>query len=361
MKKLKTKILLWLLVLSAWGAASADDKESKGISLYREGRYQEAIAALAEELQGACDERCKAISYAYLALCYEELGNSTTAETMWETVCRDYPNSIHAPDGNYFLACQAKARGDQKKWEQCLEKAATFFKSSRTAGRASWELGDYYRAKGNGVQAWKWYSYAIRSPFSKEEKLRIKGILDPLVEELLLYQKVPASTTYEVKARDTLQVVARKFNTTPGMILWINQKESPLLVEGENLKIVTMPLWVEVSKESFFLGVFFENGYYVRGYEIAGGEEVTTGNYFVGTKVKYPEWHDESRVVPYGHPDNPLGTRWIGFRSEILAIHGTNEPGCIGQKVSGSSICLRNKDVEFLFELLIEDTEVVVK
>jgi lipoprotein-anchoring transpeptidase ErfK/SrfK len=54
-----------------------------------------------------------------------------------------------------------------------------------------------------------------------------------------------------------------------------------------------------------------------------------------------------------GGIDNPLGARALdqfqGERDTLFRIHGTNEPGTIGQAVSSGCIRLLNKDVYNLY------------
>lgn len=59
-----------------------------------------------------------------------------------------------------------------------------------------------------------------------------------------------------------------------------------------------------------------------------------------------------------GHPDNPLGTRWMGFEvlkgdnAWIWAIHGTSEPEKIGTWASDGCIRMKTKDAEELYARL---------
>lgn len=93
------------------------------------------------------------------------------------------------------------------------------------------------------------------------------------------------------------------------------------------------------------------------------GEETTPGRYTVGNKTPEPPWFPAGRkMVVYGDPDNPLGTRWIGLEgSDSLGIHGTWEPESIGTMASDGCIRLRNEKVEELFEIIPQGSEVVVR
>lgn len=92
------------------------------------------------------------------------------------------------------------------------------------------------------------------------------------------------------------------------------------------------------------------------------GEETTPGSYMVGEKAPEPPWYPPGRVVPYGDPENPLGTRWIGLEnSNGLGIHGTWEPGTIGTMASDGCVRMRNQSVEELFEIIPKGSRVLVR
>ena len=70
--------------------------------------------------------------------------------------------------------------------------------------------------------------------------------------------------------------------------------------------------------------------------------------------------------VPFGDPQNPLGTRWIAWfspdgKKTSLGFHGTNEPESMGKMVSEGCVRMRNNDVEVLFEVVPRDSTVIVR
>jgi lipoprotein-anchoring transpeptidase ErfK/SrfK len=96
------------------------------------------------------------------------------------------------------------------------------------------------------------------------------------------------------------------------------------------------------------------------------GEETPTGEFTIGPKQKDPVWfrpgHDP---VPFGDPENPLGTRWLpwhaGGEKTGFGFHGTNEPEAVGGRVSQGCVRMRNEDVELLHAILPEGARVVVR
>jgi lipoprotein-anchoring transpeptidase ErfK/SrfK len=68
------------------------------------------------------------------------------------------------------------------------------------------------------------------------------------------------------------------------------------------------------------------------------------------------------RPVPFGEPENPLGTRWIAWEgSNGLGFHGTSEDDQIGEEASDGCIRLWNWAVEELFEILPMGSDIRVQ
>lgn len=105
----------------------------------------------------------------------------------------------------------------------------------------------------------------------------------------------------------------------------------------------------------------------VASYEVAVGREgwnTPTGQFSVFQKQTNPSWQHPftGEVMPPG-PDNPLGTRWIGFWSDgenSIGFHGTPDESVIGSAVSHGCVRMRNTDVLALYEQVGVDTPVTV-
>jgi lipoprotein-anchoring transpeptidase ErfK/SrfK len=87
------------------------------------------------------------------------------------------------------------------------------------------------------------------------------------------------------------------------------------------------------------------------------------GLFTVTVKAKEPYYRRKN--IPGGSPENPLGSRWIGFDAEetdgrIYGIHGTNEPGSIGKYVSSGCVRMQNEAIESLYEIIPIGTKVLV-
>ncbi len=110
------------------------------------------------------------------------------------------------------------------------------------------------------------------------------------------------------------------------------------------------------------------------------GWETPAGDFAVIEKTANPVWQHPATgaLVPPG-PDNPLGSRWIGFHRECrdrsgfngkehlvvrgcvtAGFHGTNNRASIGQAVSHGCVRLYDEHARQLFDLVGLGTPVTV-
>jgi lipoprotein-anchoring transpeptidase ErfK/SrfK len=93
-------------------------------------------------------------------------------------------------------------------------------------------------------------------------------------------------------------------------------------------------------------------------------EDLTPEGLFTIT-VKAENPYYRKKDIPGGSPENPLGTRWIGFDAEgtdgrIYGLHGTNNPASIGYYVSEGCIRLQNEAIESLYHYIPIGTKILV-
>lgn len=100
--------------------------------------------------------------------------------------------------------------------------------------------------------------------------------------------------------------------------------------------------------------------------KVATGKEyhlTPEGLFTITVKAKNPYYRKKD--IPGGDPENPLGTRWIGFNADgtdgrIYGLHGTNNPSSIGKYISQGCIRMQNDAVESLFEKIPIGTRILV-
>lgn len=95
-----------------------------------------------------------------------------------------------------------------------------------------------------------------------------------------------------------------------------------------------------------------------------------TGVKSVTRKAEWPDWRppaemiarrpDLPRFMPGGIA-NPLGARAMYLGSTLYRIHGSNEPGTIGQAVSSGCFRMTNDDVADLYDRVKVGAKVVVR
>ncbi|MBE9184962.1 L,D-transpeptidase [Microcoleus sp. LEGE 07076] len=95
------------------------------------------------------------------------------------------------------------------------------------------------------------------------------------------------------------------------------------------------------------------------------GWETPTGSFKVMQMIKDPVWEHPwtGELVPAG-PDNPLGTRWIGFWTDgknVIGFHGTPTLDSIGRAASHGCVRMFDKDAQALFEKVAVGTPVIVE
>lgn len=97
------------------------------------------------------------------------------------------------------------------------------------------------------------------------------------------------------------------------------------------------------------------------------GSETPPGEYIAGEKTKEPPWFRPGHPpVPYGDPENPLGTRWIAWQKADgtntgLGFHGTKDPSSIGEDLSQGCVRMRQPAIEELFEILPKGAAITVQ
>lgn len=166
------------------------------------------------------------------------------------------------------------------------------------------------------------------------------------------------SIQYEVKPGDSLGRIAKKHGTTVELLRASNNLNGDFIKVGQKLKVsqAKFTLLADKSQNTLTLKSGEEVVKVYRCSTGAGGN-TPTGTFKVTSRLVDPVWKG---IVPPGDPENPLGTRWLGFDLPQYGIHGTNEPDKIGQQVTKGCVRLLNSEVEELYILIPEGTVVTV-
>lgn len=183
------------------------------------------------------------------------------------------------------------------------------------------------------------------------------------------------SIEYEVQPGDTLiGIRSRLVGQRPELLLCTGLIErvnalGKYIQPGQLLRVPTARPSVLVDLDARTL-LYLHDDEVVRAWEVGVGKEgheTPVGTYTIGEKQVDPSWMPlGGPQLPYGHPENPLGSRWIAWfdgngQKTSYGIHGTSDPDGVGGRVSQGCVRMRNDEVEELFELLPVGARVVVQ
>ena len=171
----------------------------------------------------------------------------------------------------------------------------------------------------------------------------------------------PDSFSYEVQKGDSLTKIARKFNTTAELIAKANGLNNGVVRLGRKIKISKIKFSIVVDKSQNIL-TLKSGGEVFKTYHVSTGKNSCTpvGNFKITNKLINPVWYTAGAVVPPDSPKNILGSRWMGISQPGYGIHGTTQPQSIGKSVTAGCVRMKNSDVEELYSIVPEGTEVII-
>ncbi|MCE9619562.1 MAG: L,D-transpeptidase family protein [Planctomycetes bacterium] len=189
----------------------------------------------------------------------------------------------------------------------------------------------------------------------------------------------PYAQQYTVKEGDSLSNIRKALNLDCEwrFLQRINHLATERSIRvGQVLKAPKDAFHGEVRKAEFRLNIFEGDGpkrVMVASYPISLGEfnSTPTGAFAIRPRSKLidPEWRNPRTGEHFqsNDPKNPIGERWIGLKGiephnkafEGYGIHGTIDPGSIGQQASMGCIRMYPQDVEVVYELLTEPNSIV--
>ena len=179
----------------------------------------------------------------------------------------------------------------------------------------------------------------------------------------------PVAEYYLVQSGDLLARIAPQYKVPFQFLERINDVDARRLQAGKPIKVIKGPFHARVSKRDYRMDVFLRapdgSPLYVKSYPVGIGadDSTPTGLWRIepGKKVKNPDWRNPRTGEYYSRddPDNPIGEYWMALEGidedtrgvRGYGIHGTVDPGSIGDAASMGCIRLRDADIDELFTM----------
>lgn len=332
----------------------------KAEKLYAEGNFEAALRTFEKISRNYPRLNKTPINYTH-ALCLNKLGHTVEAKILLDKIVEGKTDDKYYPASLYELTRIQEAAGEYETAIVSYNRILSDFEGSDIIPEVLVGLGDSLQALKKWGEAKEKYREVILNPESKsfttaKEKLgalNIKLAFSPVITEY--------SIAYEVRKGDTLEKIARKFNTTVVLISEANKLEHTMLACGKRLKITPGNFEIHVNADLNRL-TLKSNGAFFKEYPAGTGKFGSTpiGTFKIVTKQSKPVWYAEDGIYPYGHKKNILGTHWMGLDKVGYGIHGTTEPETVGTRSSRGCIRLYNRDVEELYKLVTVGTPVII-
>ncbi len=324
-----------------------------GLALFQLGDYEAAIPELAKDLE---KNKLSSALHAALATSYEKTGRTAEALAQWGRLAEACPKAPERASAlaRVYMGSEGATRVDAGM--KLLREHA----ESAEAGSTVLGIADAADKNGRPIDAWEACSLAVNLGIGNEQALVTRCTA---YADLLAFggKDVPElGTVYVVKSGDLVVHIAKKHKVDSGVIGRINKVQNGMIRAGQRLKILTARPSIEVSIKKTWLRLWYNAKFLARQYPVCTGDldlsPTPIGEFTVSTKLVNPEWtRAGQQAVSADDPNNPLGTRWMGFAEPgytSYGIHGTRKPETIGQHASNGCVRMRNESVEELFDLI---------
>ncbi len=216
--------------------------------------------------------------------------------------------------------------------------------------------------------AWKHLSAAYLAAAGPAQRQKVMDVLKPFLDRNIFSRRFsPLVETYTVKAGDSLNRIARSRGTTEEAIQRLNQLKGTVIQPGQRLILIAGKPRLFVKKGEFRLWLMVDERLLLEYPVGLGRDNSTPASVFkIRDRQKDPIWYRRGDPpIPSGDPRNILGSRWLGFKNTDdlsgFGIHGTSDPSSIGKEASAGCIRMRNDDIEVLWDLVPQGTEVEIR
>jgi lipoprotein-anchoring transpeptidase ErfK/SrfK len=353
------------LSYKAWRIKKWNERFERSLARYEDKEY--AMAApdfLSVYQEQPHTERGRDALYLY-CMSLDAMGKRDVAQRWWERIASDDMAKEFHPSALLALAQTAAAQERDADAARYIERLIRGYPDSPLVGNAYLIRAELLRREGNTVAAMEAAQKVLDDYPESEVVGRAQKELGDLYIALLFSRTItPGTEEYIVQPGDSLQMIAKKFGTTVNLLKEMNAQtiKGNSIRPNDRLKVCTAKFSILIDKSTNTL-TLKAGERIAKVYPVGTGKEGTTptGEFTIVNKIENPEWFKPGvGNIPYGDPENLLGTRWMGFDSPGYGIHGTWEPETIGKQASAGCVRLLNEDVEELFKIVPTGTKVIV-
>ena len=205
--------------------------------------------------------------------------------------------------------------------------------------------------------------YYRNDDLAPSQRTKLNDWLDALAGKVIYSAEHHfTSTSYKMKAGETLSDIANRWQVPAQVVYNINRKQignEPNVIAGTELKMINGPFEAEIDMSSQTLTLYLKNLYAGRfPVKLGISGNPRPGDYNVVAKsVHGHTWRDaDGNDFPPESPENGYGPYWIGMTGS-LCIHAIS-----ADEISGHSGCvgLSEKDAKDIFGILANRSKVKV-
>jgi len=271
-------------------------------------------------------------------------------------------------------ALAAAAAGESDKARGLYQRVAAEFPDTWSGRKAHIELGNIYLKEGRKKEALEALMKGLPN-LSEAERPAVLETIHRIERELAGKPPGPPETDrtdiiHVVKRGDTLEGIARKYRVPVELVKLANKRTGDFvrIKIGELIRVSRRMPSIRISKKVLKLELYYKQALF-KEYPvgIGKGDLTPSGKFTIGDKVKNPVWYrpGAAKPIPYGDPENILGTRWMTLIGEDktqrgYGIHGTTVPQSVPGRTSAGCIRMLNRDVEELYDWTPTGTKVLI-
>lgn len=197
----------------------------------------------------------------------------------------------------------------------------------------------------------------------EQQRTEVLDLMGQVAGTVIYSKQSFVQAPHRVEPGESLEMIAARYQLTPELLMKINGLPDRSAVRpGDLLKVLPGPFSAVVSLERREL-VLYLGGMYAGRFPIGIGRDQPRleGVYGVRDKVRMPAYAGPDQVnIPPGDPRNPLGRAALDLGNGV-ALHGCDSPSAVGRDDNRGTICLGDRDLSDLFDILTIGSKVTIQ